>query len=98
MSERGPSSALYVKDATSRTTPRHIWMSAVLEMAHVSREDADRYVTRARLNRWYSDEMAVWIAASSVREFVKLGKAEERRDRAEPRPGDIIRASLRRPR
>ena len=86
-----PASKLWVKDGKRGTMPWHLWQDAVLEMADVSHADMSTYVGRARLSRWYGDEMPVWIAAGSVRDFVKLGKAAERQDRAEPSLRRILR-------
>jgi len=81
--------------STSKTTPRHIWMHEVYELAMVSNDDGLRYCGRERLNRWYQDEMPVWMAAQSLKDFVMLGKKAERTERMSPRPGDIIRSTLR---
>jgi hypothetical protein len=84
-------SKLYLKDGTRSTMPWPIWQDAVLEMADVSMADMRTYVGRARVSRWYADDMAVWLAAGSVRDFVKLGKNAERLDRNEPSLRRILR-------
>lgn len=68
-------------------------MFEVYELAKVSHDDGERY--RERLNRWYSDEMPVWMAAQSLQDFVKLAKRAERGDQIVPRPGAVLRGQLR---
>lgn len=84
-------SKLWTKDMRRETTPWHLWQDAVLEMADASHADMSKYVGRARLSRWFADNMPVWLAAGSVRDFIKLGKAAERQDRNEPSLRRILR-------
>lgn len=66
---------------TCETTPRHIWMHAVFELAGASMDDMETFCTRARLNRWYRAGEPVWMAADSLAKFVADGKRHERIDR-----------------
>jgi len=66
---------------TRETTPRHIWMAQVFELADVSMDDMERYCTRERLNRWCSAGEPVWMAANSLRQMVEGGKRHERIER-----------------
>lgn len=68
------------RDATSDTTPLHIWKSAVIEIAQVSEIDAHRYATRERIQRAYRAGEPAWMAADMVRQFVTVGKREDRAD------------------
>lgn len=68
------------RDATSETTPRHIWESAVLEIAGVGQEDARRYATRERISRAYQMGEPAWMAADMVKQFVTVGRREDRAD------------------
>lgn len=66
---------------TCETTPRHIWLSQVLQLAEVSWVDMLRYCGLERLSRWGSAGEPVWMAADSLRKFVANGVREERADR-----------------
>jgi hypothetical protein len=66
---------------TRETTPFHIWITQVFDLAKVSREDAGQYCGHDRINRWANDNMPVWMAASSLRKFVADGKRHERYER-----------------
>ena len=66
---------------TKRTTPRHIWMHSVYDLAKVKVEDGEEFCGRERLNRWYEDDMPVWMAADSLRAFVNVGKRHAKADK-----------------
>jgi hypothetical protein len=66
---------------TSSTMPFHQWKSAALEAAHVSEEDAHRYVTRERIQRMFHAGEPVWMAADAIKTFVTIGKREDRAER-----------------
>lgn len=68
------------RDATNETAPRHIWESAVLEIASVSIDDARKYATRERISRAYQAGEPAWMAADMVRQFVTVGRREDRAD------------------
>lgn len=68
--------------ATRTSTPLPMWISAVLDIAHVSRADAARIVTLARLHRWYDDGMTAAMAADSTRFWVDAARKGERADRS----------------
>lgn len=63
-------------DATKATMPMTAWMGHVLDLAHVSEREMERYVTRARVQSWYSAGEAVWMAADALKRFVENGKRE----------------------
>ena len=73
---------------TRESAPARMWMDAVLTIARVSREDAARVVTLARLHRWYDDGMTAAMAADSTRFWIDAARKAERADRASrlPRP------------
>jgi len=60
--------------------PAHQWVSAVIEAARVSEVDMETYCGRARLHVFLNDEMPVWMAASTLRQFVVGGKRHDRAD------------------
>lgn len=66
---------------TSETTPCHIWMAQVFALAQVSMDDAEAFCGRARIGGWYSAGEPVWMAADSLKVFVRDGKRHERNDR-----------------
>lgn len=78
--------------------PRQIWMHEVYVAAKASIDDGERYCGRARLNRWYDDEMTVWMAADSLASFVKLGKREEAAEHRAGELGRVLRDSIKRSR
>lgn len=49
--------------------------------AQVSMEDAEAFCGRARIGSWYSAGEPVWMAADSLKSFVRDGKRHERIDR-----------------
>jgi len=63
------------------TMPYAMWKNDVITKAHVAEEDAHEYVGRERLERWYRDEMPVWMAAESVLSMVTIGKRHAKADR-----------------
>ena len=65
---------------TCETTPRHIWIDQVVGVASVTIEEMETYVTRERINRYYNDGMPVWMAADTVRFFVREGRKHDRAD------------------
>jgi len=77
------------RDATNETAPRHIWESAVLEIASVPVADARKYATRERISRAYQAGEPAWMAADMVRQFVIAGRRE---DRAEAEVAGLRRA------
>lgn len=66
---------------TCETTPRHHWLSQVIQLADVSWDDMITYCTLERLSRWGSAGEPVWMAADSLRKLVHDGKREERANR-----------------
>lgn len=65
---------------TSNSMPFHQWKAAVLEAAHVSEEDAHKYATRERIQRWFRAGEPVWMAADALKAFVANGQRHERAD------------------
>lgn len=61
---------------TCETMPCHQWVSAVLDAAHVSVEDMERIVTRARLHAWFDAGETIETAAKSLRTWVTLNKQQ----------------------
>lgn len=68
------------RDATSETAPYHIWHDAVFAIAEVPVVDGRRYATRERIERAYSAGEPAWMAADMVRQFVIVGRREDRAD------------------
>ncbi len=66
---------------TCVTTPRHIWLSQVVQLAEVSWRDMLCYCGLDRLSRWGSAGEPVWMAADSLRKFVVDGRRLERIER-----------------
>lgn len=67
--------------STKSTTPCIIWVHEVVTLAGVQVEQMEQYCGRDRLLRWYGDEMPVWMAADSLRQFVRNGVRSDRADR-----------------
>lgn len=63
-----------VHTGTCSTTPAHIWVATVVELAGVSVEQMETHCTRARLHRWYAAGEPTWMAAESLRTMVSLGE------------------------
>lgn len=68
------------RDATCETTTFQIWHGAVLEIARVSAADANRYVTRERIQLAYQAGEPVWMMADEVELRVTVGRREDRAD------------------
>ena len=83
------------RDATSETTPWHIWHGAVIEISGHSLADANRYATRERIQRAYQAGEPAWMAADVVNQFVTVGKREDRADGEVTALRRAIRAGLR---
>lgn len=58
--------------STSATTPAHIWVHEVVTLAACGRD---------RVLMWYDAGEPVWMAADSLRHFVKSGKTHARAER-----------------
>lgn len=67
------------RDATCETAPRHIWGSAVMEIAGVTHDEAQKYAG-ARISRAYLNGEPAWMAADMVRELVRGGLVADRAD------------------
>lgn len=67
--------------STSATTPAHIWVHEVVTLAAVSVEEMESYCGRDRVLMWYDAGEPVWMAADSLRHFVKSGKTHARAER-----------------
>lgn len=67
------------RDATCETAPRHIWGSAVMEIAGVTHDEAQKYAGD-RISRAYAAGEAAWMAADMVRELVRGGLVADRAD------------------
>lgn len=66
---------------TCETTPCHIWMSQVIDLARVSSADVEQFCGRDRLGRWFSAGEPVWMAAESLRFMVETAKRESKAER-----------------
>lgn len=70
------------RDATIETTPSHLWMSAVIEMARCEVKDSEPH--RERLWAWFRAGEPVWMAADGLRQLLRgerIAAAEERERR-----------------
>lgn len=65
------------RDATSETTPWHIWQSSAIEISGASQAEKDRYA-RVHLQRAYDAGEPAWMAADMVRQRVRAGLLADR--------------------
>lgn len=83
------------RDATSETTPWHIWHAAAHEMSGCSLEDLRKYVARERIQAAYNAGESVWMVADEIKLRVKQGRLADRADGEVAALRRVVRQAIR---
>jgi hypothetical protein len=83
------------REATCETAPWTIWSDAVYSIAGCAVDDAQRYATRARIQRAYRAGEAAWMAADMVQQLVAGGRKADRADSEVDDLRRVVRDALR---